>query len=133
MKKYTKLIVLTLILLLTACSLNTSLVEGKTYIFDSCTMYGEDATEEINSIYEEQKIEFQADGVCVQTVTGKGESPVVKTGTYKEEGNKVTASFPLQDDDDIVADDENIILEFTLDGDTLTHDSDGIVTVYKAQ
>lgn len=140
MKTFSKslalLLALTLITLgLAACSNNDSAskVSGKTFAFESCTMDGEDATETITAMYKEQSFSFKEDGTCVQTIVWTDEfaemmgssDPVEQSGSYEESGNTVKLTF--------TSDDEDVVMEFTIDGDTLTMTEDGSVMVYKLQ
>lgn len=110
-----------------------SLVNGKTFAFDSCTMDGEDATESITSIYKEQTLTFKDDGVCTQTIVWADEvaemmgstDPIEQDGTYEEKDGKVTVT--------IASDEGDVVMEFTVEGDMLTMTEDGSVMVYKAQ
>lgn len=146
MKKFTKLIAVLMIMALATVAFagcnnesgnnggetgeNKSVVEGKVFVFESCTMDGEDATEMVMSMYKEQSIEFKADGVCVQSVTWSDDFaedpennvPVVTTGTYTEDGNTITAAFTV--------DGEEMVSVFTCADDKLTQDKDGVVMVY---
>ncbi len=115
---------------------NASLVAGKTFVFESCTMDGEDTTEMILSMYKEQTIEFKDGGVCVQTIVFSDEfaenseanEPSILNGTYEESDGKITAKFPATSEEE-----EDLINEFTVNADTLTQEQDGIVMVYKVK
>ncbi len=142
MKKFVKSflvlgMVLAFLLTLTACGSDkkettaASNVSGKTYAFESYTLDGEDATESLTAVYASQKFEFKADGVCEQTIVWAeemaalmGADPVVVSGTYTEDGNNVTATFPVEGEEDTV-------MAFTVDGDTLQLVEEGSTTVYR--
>ncbi len=135
MKKFMKSfmvlgMVLALLLTFTACG-SKSNVSGKTYVFESYTLNGVDATETLTAVYASQKFEFKADGVCEQTIVWAedlaalmGTDPVVVSGTYAEEGNTVTVTIPVEDEEDTV-------MTFTVDGDTLQMVEEGSTTVYR--
>lgn len=140
MKTYTKsfalLLVATIIsICFAACGNNSaaSQVSGKTYAFESCTVDGEDATETITAMYSEQSFTFKDDGTCIQTIvwseafaeTMGSSDPVEQSGTYEEKDNIVKVTFS--------SDEEDMVLEFTIDGETLTQTEDGSVVVYKLQ
>ena len=123
---------------LTACggggtSQADSRVSGNTYSFESCTVDGEDATETITAMYSEQSFAFDDDGICTQTIVWSDEfaeamgsaDPVEQSGTYEEKDDTVTVTLS--------SDEEETVLEFTVDGETLTMDDDGSVMVYKLQ
>lgn len=108
-----------------------SLVSGKTYSFESYTVDGENSTESMTAMYKEQTLTFEEDGTCVQTIIWADEmaeelgmtEPVEQNGTYTESGSTVTATF--------ASDEEDLVMEFTAEDDTLTMDEDGYVTVYR--
>ena len=136
MKTYAKsfsllLVAALLMLCFTACgNQKAASVSGNTYAFESCTIDGEDATETLTAMYIEQSISFKDDGTCVQTIVWSeamaemlGTDPVEVNGTYTEGENTVTATF--------TSDEGDVVMEFTVDGDTLTFTEDGSVMVYK--
>ena len=140
MKTYAKslmllLLAMVLVLSFTACGKkkDDSGISGKTYAFESCTIDGEDMTADIAAMYTEQTFAFKEDGVCVQTIVWADEvaelmgssDPVVQEGTYKEKGDKVTVTFS--------SDEEDLTMEFTLDGDKLVIKEEGSEMVYKLQ
>ena len=110
-----------------------SALEGKTYAFTGYTVDGEDQTEVMTEMYSEMTLTFEADGVCIQTITWSDEyaellgitDPVEQEGTYEESLDSVTVTFE--------SDEGDTVMEFTVDGDTLTMDEDGCVTTYTAQ
>lgn len=121
---------------LAACgnsSSGTSMVSGKTYAFESYTVDGTDATDTITAMYKEQTITFAEDGTCTQSTTWSdafaeqigSSDPVEQSGTYTEKGSNVTVT--------LTAEDEEFVMEFEADGDSLTMTEDGCVTVYKAK
>ena len=110
-----------------------SKVNGKTYVFESLTADGKDATETIKAMYSEQSFEFKDDGVCVQTIVWAdamaetmGTDPVVQNGTYEENGDKLKVTFKMDGESDTV-------MEFTIDSDTIKLDEEGSVMLYKAK
>lgn len=110
-----------------------SKVNGKTYAFESCTEDGQDATETIKAMYSEQTFEFKDDGVCVQTLVWAGEmaelmgtDPVVQNGTYEENGDTVKVTFKVDGEEDLV-------MEFTADSDTLKLAEEGTEMIYKVK
>lgn len=135
MKNYAKsfsllLVVALLTLCFAACGNNSSSVSGNTYVFESCTMDGEDITEMLTAMYSEQSFSFKADGSCVQTMVwaedmaeALGTDSAEVSGTYTESGNTVTVTF--------ASDEGDVVMEFTVDGDTLTMNDEGSVMVYK--
>ena len=129
--------ILVLLLTLTACgsakkeTATASNVNGKTYAFESYTLDGEDATESITGTYASQTFAFK-DGTCEQTIVWAealasvmGTDPVVVSGTYVEDGNTVTVTFKVDGEEDTV-------MAFTIDGDTLQLAEEGSTTVYRA-
>ena len=110
-----------------------SALEGKTYAFTGYTVDGEDQTEVMTEMYSEMTLTFESDGVCIQTITWSEEyaellgitDPVEQEGTYEELSDSVTVTFE--------SDEGDTVMEFTVDGDTLTMDEDGYVTTYTAQ
>lgn len=138
MKTYAKSIaILLLAALLTLCFVacgknDAPSVNGNTYTFVSCTVDGEDATETVKALYSEQSFSFKKDGTCVQTLVWAGEmaellgtDPVEVNGTYTEKDKVVTATFS--------SDEGDVVMTFTLDGDTLTMNDEGSVMVYKVK
>ena len=140
MKNYAKSYSLMLVLVLltmcfAACGKDedqkaSSLVGGKTYAFESCTVDGEDVTETFTAMYSEQSFSFKDDGTCVQTIIwaeemaeALGTDPVKISGTYTEKEKTITATF--------VSDEGDVVMEFTVDGDTLTMNDEGSIMVYK--
>lgn len=114
-------------------SASESALAGKTYAFTSYTADGEDQTDVMTSMYSAMTITFEEDGVCVQTITWSDEyaellgieEPVEQEGTYEETDDSVTVTF--------ASDEGDTVMEFVIDGDTLTMDEDGYVTVYTVQ
>ena len=114
-------------------SSSESALEGTTYAFTSYTVDDEDQTELMTEMYSEMSLTFEADGVCVQTITWSEEyaellgitDPVEQEGTYEEDGDSVTVTF--------ASDEGDTVMELTIDGDTLSMDEDGCVTTYTAQ
>ena len=114
-------------------SSSESALEGKTYAFTSYTADDEDQSEVITEMYSEMTLTFEADGVCIQTITWSEEyaellgitDPVEQEGTYEESSDSVTVTFE--------SDEGDTVMEFTIDGDTLSMDEDGCVTTYTAQ
>lgn len=140
MKTHIKSIALLLVtVIITVCfaacgnGSTASQVSGKTYNFESCTIDGEDATETITAMYSKQSFSFKDDGTCVQTIvwsdtfaeTMGSSDPVEQSGTYEEKDNTVKVTFSF--------DEESTVLEFKIDGETLTVTEDGSVMVYKLQ
>ena len=145
MKKITKALALCLISAmvisaLAACGSSSSdsgssgsMLEGNTYAFTSYTVDDEDQTEVMTEMYSEMTLTFEADGVCIQTITWSEEyaellgitDPVEQEGTYEEDGDGVTVTF--------ASDEGDTVMEFTIDDDTLTMDEDGYVTTYTLQ
>lgn len=127
------LIVTVLALTLAACGNNggsKSKVNGNTYVFDSYTLNGEDATETIKAMYSEQSFSFKDDGVCVQTIVWAdelaetmGADPVEMTGAYEESGDTVKVTFKMDGESDTE-------MEFTIDADTIKLVEEGSTTVY---
>lgn len=122
-----------LVFTLAACGNNggsESKVNGNTYIFDSYTLNGEDATEIMKSMYSEQSFSFKDDGVCVQTIIwademaeAMGTDPVEQTGTYEESGDTVKVAFKVDGESDTE-------MEFAIDADTLKLVEEGSTIVY---
>lgn len=109
----------------------SSKVEGNTYAFESYTLNGEDASQTIAALYKEQTFEFKADGVCVQSITWSdemaatmGTDPVVMEGTYEESGDTVTVTFTMEGEEDTV-------MEFRVDSDTIKALEETATTVYR--
>lgn len=139
MKKFSRILavlvmVTMLVLTITACgSKNESKVNGKTYAFESYTLDGEDATATIAAMYSEQSFTFKDGGACEQKIVWSGEmaelmgsDPVIQNGTYEENGDKVTVTFKMEGEDDTV-------MEFTVDSDTIKLVEEGSTTVYKLE
>lgn len=108
-----------------------SKVNGKTYVFESYTLGGEDMTATLTAMYSEQTFTFKDGGVCEQKTVWAGEmaqlmgsEPTVLEGTYVEDGDKVTVTFRAEGEEDAVA-------EFTVDSDTIKLTEEGGVTVYR--
>ncbi len=108
-----------------------SQVSGKTFVFDTYTEDGEDATTSITDMFKEQAITFNADGTCVQSIMWAdaladmfGTDPVEQAGTYTEDGATVTVTLPSDEEDDVV-------MTFTVNGSTMSTTEDGCVTNYK--
>ena len=114
-------------------SSSESALEGKTYAFTSYSVDGEDQSEVMTEMYSEMTLAFESGGVCIQTITWSEEyaellgitDPVEQEGTYEEDGDSVTVTFE--------SDEGDTVMEFTIDGDTLSMDEDGCVTTYTAQ
>lgn len=110
-----------------------SQVSGKTYAFESCTVDGEDATETITAMYSKQSFSFKDDGTCIQTIVWSdsfaemmgSSDPIEQSGTYEEKDNTVKVTFSSNE--------ESTVLEFKIDGETLTVTEDGNVMIYKLQ
>lgn len=137
MKKFSRILAVLvmatmLVLTITTCgNKNESKVNGKTYAFESYTLNGEDATETITAMYSEQTCTFKDGGACEQKMVWTGEmaelmgtDPVIQNGTYEENGDKVTVTFKMEDEDDTV-------MEFTVDSDTIKLIEEESTTVYK--
>ena len=110
-----------------------SKVNGKTYVFDSCTEGGKDATETIKAMYSEQSFEFKDGGVCVQTIVWAdamaetmGTDPVVQEGTYEENGDTVKVTFKVEGESDTA-------MEFTIDSDTIKLIESETTMLYKVK
>lgn len=108
-----------------------SKVNGKTYVLESYTVDGEDGMELLNAMYKEQSFAFKDDGVCVQTIIWAddmaevmGSDPLEQKGTYQENGNTVKVTFKMDGEEDTV-------MEFTIDSNTIKLVEDGSTTVYK--
>lgn len=118
---------------LAACGNNggsESKVNGNTYVFDSYTLNGEDATETLKAMYSEQSFSFKDDGSCVQTIVWAdelaetmGTDPMELMGTYEESGDTVKVTFKVDGERDTE-------MEFTIDADTLKLIEEGSTTVY---
>ena len=108
-------------------------LSGSTYVFSGYTVDGEDQTELMTEMYSEMTLTFEDDGVCIQTITWSEEyaellgitDPVEQEGTYEKDGDSVTVTFE--------SDEGDTVMEFTVDGDTLSMDEDGYVTTYTLQ
>ena len=145
MKKTAKILSLCLAAAMLMCSLAAcgssssdtgsaeSTLEGNTYVFTSYTVDGEDQSEVMTAMYAEMSLTFEADGVCVQSITWSEEyaellgisDPVEQEGTYEESGETVTVTFE--------SDEGDTVMELTVDGDTLSMDEDGCITTYTLQ
>ena len=145
MKKLTKTLAVSLIAVMAALALcacgsgsggssdSSGSLSGSTYVFSGYTVDGEDQTELMTEMYSEMTLTFEDDGVCIQTITWSEEyaellgitDPVEQEGTYEEDGDSVTVTFE--------SDEGDTVMEFTVDGDTLTMDEDGYVTTYTLQ
>ena len=137
MKKWTKslasgVLALSLLFGAGACSSEEETsVAGSTYTFASYTIDEEDYTETMTSMYSEWTLTFEEDGVCSQSITWAdayaeimGSDPVVVEGTYEESDGTVTVTFASDEDEDTV-------MTFTAEDDTLIMDEDGTVTTFE--
>lgn len=108
-----------------------SKISGKTYVFESCTLDGQDATETIRAMYSEQSFSFKDDGVCIQTIVWAGElaesmgsDSVEQTGTYEEGKDTVKVTFEMEGE-------ATTVLEFTIEDDMIKVVEEGSTMVYK--
>ena len=108
---------------------NPSAVAGKTYVFESYAIDGEDQTDAMLEMYSSISLAFDEDGVCVQTTVWSdayaemlGSDPVEMSGTYEEDSDTVTVTFE--------SDEGDTVMTFTVDGDTLVMEEDDETTTY---
>jgi|GEM_PF-5062109 len=109
----------------------SSSVAGNTYSFTSCTEDGKDVSDLYRAMFDDLSFTFNADGTAVESVTWTADyaaaigvtDPVEIEGTYTESGSTVTVLFEDEEEGDLT-------MEFTAEGDTLTSEEDGVVTVY---